>query len=121
MFSFSGPASSTGVYTGTLKDETGAAVALADLTTLTLTLRTGDTSLGAVVNSRNAQDVKNANNVTFHATSGLLTWSVQVADMPVPSALGTGGSEHHNAVFIATWSSGTKAFRWKVLISVLDL
>jgi hypothetical protein len=72
----------TGVETFTLKQGSGSGVAvpLTDISTATLTLK--DES-GTIINSRNAQNVLNANNVTIHATSGLVTWARQVADTTV--------------------------------------
>lgn len=68
----------TGQYTATVKDETGTVIPLANVSTLTLTLM--DLGTKEIVNSRQDQDVLNTNNVTYHATSGLLTWAVQQAD-----------------------------------------
>ena len=69
--------------TAQLKDTDDSDLALTDLDTITLTLfltRDGDTSpAGTIINSRDAQDIKNAANVTISA-SGLLTWAVQSED-----------------------------------------
>lgn len=86
----------------TLKRETGVPVPAADLTALMLTLY--DAKTGAVVNSRTASDVKNANGGTVHATSGLFTMTFAPADMALITA--TESEEHHVAIFEAAWSGG---------------
>ncbi len=94
---------STGTYEATLKDEDGVAIQLASLTSLTLSLY--DVDSRQIINERDNQDALNANNVTVHATSGLLTWSVQAADHAV---VGTRRLERHRAVFEYRWNSGAK-------------
>lgn len=71
-------------YTATLQDTDGNAIPVAAIVTAQLTLTDVDT--GEVVNGRDAQNILNANNVTIHATSGLLTWSIQPADNAVQTA-----------------------------------
>ena len=56
----------TAKYTAIIKDESSVAIAAASLTTLTLTLYD---SAGTIINSRNAQDVLNTNNVCLLYTS----------------------------------------------------
>jgi hypothetical protein len=58
----------------------GTVVPLADISTAVLTV---EDSAGNVINSRAAQNVKKAANVTIHATSGLVTWAMQIADATV--------------------------------------
>lgn len=106
---------SSGSVTATLTDEAGAAVTLAAMTSLTLTLF--ESSTRTILNSRKAQNVLNANNVTMHATSGLVTWAVQPDDM----AIVTGRDEIHFAYFTAKWSGGAKEHTWRVLIPVVNL
>ena len=103
-------------YTATLLDEAGAAVPLTSLTALRLWLRT--VRNGTVINARNDQDVLNTNGVTYHATSGLLTWALAPADNAIISDTGL---EFHEAVFRATWDAGAKAKTWRVRIKVVDL
>ncbi len=70
----------------TLKDGTGTAVPLSSLTTAQLTLYDVQTYVPAgspvvgILNGRSAQDVINTNDVTVHATSGLVTWAMQPED-----------------------------------------
>mgnify|MGYP001591915789 CR=1 FL=1 len=102
-----------GTYTATLEKPNGDPIALADLSTLTLTLK--DRYAGSVINSRNAQNVLNMNNVTFHATTGLLTWDIQALDNPIVSA-DRKGPELHIATFKAAPWLG-----WDVYIYVKRL
>jgi hypothetical protein len=78
----------------------GTAVPLADISTAVLTV---EDSTGAVINGRAAQNVKNANNVTIHATSGLVTWAMQVADSTVT---GDAGAVKVDAHFTFTLTDG---------------
>lgn len=96
----------TARYTATVKDETGIAIPAASLTTLTLTLY--NRADGSIINSRNAQDVLNANNVTVDS-AGLITWTMQPADNPIVDD--TREIERHVALWVWTYSSGTKTGR----------
>ncbi len=64
----------------TLKDETDAVIPSTSLTKLTLTL--WNEADGSIINSRNDQNVLNANNVTVDS-SGKLAWTAQTADNPI--------------------------------------
>lgn len=103
------------IYTGTLTDSVGDAVPLAAISTLTLTLF--DQQTGQILNSRDSQDVKNANNVTVAATSGLLTWQLQPADTAIID--GAKAVERHLALF--TWTTATQTGRHVVNIDVTNL
>ena len=101
-------------YTATLKDPAGSAVTLSNLTTLEMVLYTQRT--GAVINGRGSvssgnytfQNVKNLQNVTFHSSSGLLTWNMQPGDnVIVDTTLAPGESETHVAVFRFVYSDGS--------------
>lgn len=93
-------------FTATLKDEDGTVIPLASLTTLTVSLyRKADPTI--FVNSRNAQDCKNANDGTFHATSGLFTHLFKVLDSTFQSGV-TASMDSHCALFIWTYNSGAK-------------
>lgn len=93
--------------TATLKDEAGDPVPLADIDAATLTLFVPET--GTIVNSRNKQNVKNANNVTIHATSGLLTWDIQEADLAIiDTADDENNREIHRALFEYDFDSNTR-------------
>jgi hypothetical protein len=75
-----------------LKDNAGVVVPLADIDEAELTLYDVETFVyGAspaegIINNRDAQNVLNANNVTIHATSGLVTWAMQPDDNPIVTA-----------------------------------
>ena len=103
-------------YTATLTDETGAAIDGTALDTATLTL--SDVATGTVLNSRTAQNVKNANGVTISA-GGALVWVLDPADTAI---VGTALVEEHRALFTLTWGgAGVKACRHEVLIQVRNL
>ena len=105
----------TGRYAATMYDETGAVIDGTALTTLTLTLY--DKRTNSIVNSRNAQSVKNANGVSVDS-AGTLTWTIAKEDTVV---VGTSQVERHVAVFIGTWDTGTKKFTNEVEFDVINL
>lgn len=86
-------------YTATLQDADDVVIPLGNLTTITLTLY--DFATGTIINSREDVDVKNANDVTIHATSGLLTWLIQEEDnlIVTPANYPEGSEEKHIALF----------------------
>lgn len=98
----------TPTYTTTLLDEAGAAVTLSAITGARLTF--ADLNTGATINGRSNQDIKNANNVTIHATSGLLTWKLLEADMLLvasPKPL----TATHRALFVIEWDDALSVAR----------
>lgn len=110
---------STGRYKVVLNDEAGAVIPLSDMTTITLTLY--DDYTGTIINSRNAQNVKNTNNVLY-TEAGLLTWTLQPNDnVIVTSEVRTNGYEKHIALFEYTWSSGAKAGKHELEFQVRQL
>lgn len=104
-------------YTATVLDDAGIALPIASLTTITLTLYVvqSDGTL-AYVNSRNAQNVKNANNVVIDS-AGLLTWSLAVADTTLIEDL---PFERHLALFQWTWGS-SRAGKHEVILNVQQI
>ena len=106
----------SGVYTAALTDENGTAIAAANLSAFTLTLY--EKSTETVINSRNAQNVLNTNNVTVDA-AGVVTWTIQPGDTAIirPDA----HYEDHVGVFVATWAAGTKRKPHEVTIRVHNL
>lgn len=118
---------STAIYTDTLKDEAGQVVPLSSMTTLTLTLSvvdaltssTPNTAVGDIVNSRDAVDALNTNNVTYHATSGLLTYVLQPLDTAIQDTAQE--FEIHRATFQATYNSGANAATWDVDFLIRNL
>ena len=107
----------TPVLTLTLQDEAGAAVPLADMVSITLTLYSKNTR--AVVNSRDAVNVMNSGIGTYHATSGLLTLSF-TADDTALLVQGT-APDAHVAALTYTWSGGAKVGRHEVEFPIADL
>jgi len=105
----------TGRYTATMRDETGATIDGTAMTTLTLTLY--DKRTGSIINSRNAQNVKNANGVAVTA-AGVLTWTISTSDSVM---VGRQDRERHVALFIGTWDTGTKKFTHPVEMDVINL
>lgn len=98
----------TGIETFTLKDENGAVVPGSALDAATLTLSVVPT--GAIVNSRNAQNVLNANNVTI-SEQGVVTWTMQAADVAILDD--TRRIEVHRALFVFTWN-GTRTLPYEL-------
>ena len=108
------------VYTATLEDSDGTAIPLANITAITLPLY--DVSDGSIINEREDQNVKNTNNVTIAATSGLLTWNMQADDNPiVDTTLAVGDREHHKALFEFTYDGNGSPGKHVANISVLNL
>jgi hypothetical protein len=91
----------TGVVSFTLLDPDGNPVSGAVLTTATLSLY--DVSSRAYINSRQALDAKNANDVTID-NNGLVTWRWTAADMAMHVA--THAREKRRAVFHFVWATG---------------
>ncbi|MDB4263164.1 hypothetical protein N9842_03055 [Porticoccaceae bacterium] len=110
---------SSAQYVATITDEAGSAIALTDLTAITLTLY--DEYSGTIINSRTDQDVKNANNVVI-TSGGVLTWSIQPADNAIiNTTLRTNSYEFHVALFEYTWDSGSSAGKHELELVVRQL
>jgi len=92
----------TGVYSFTIKDETGAVIPASQLTAVLLTVYVPTT--GALI--RDHQDVKNAHNVTI-GEDGVVAWSQQVGDVTILDD--TLATETHRCLFLFTWQSGTRS------------
>lgn len=94
----------TGVYSFTIKDEAGLVIPATQLYEVKLTVHVP--SSGAIVNGRDAQNVKNANNVTI-SEAGVVTWTLQVADVTiVDDSL---DKETHQCLFLFTWQAGVRS------------
>jgi hypothetical protein len=107
----------TSQFTATIVDETGVAVTLDQITAATLTLYVPD-GLLTIVNSRDAQDVLNTNDVTIHVDSGLLTWTITPADTAILDS--TLAVEAHIFLFVITWGSG-KSLKHEGVLLVRNL
>jgi hypothetical protein len=99
--------------TDPLTDEDGAVIAGSTMTTATLTLY--DQKTGAIINSRNQQNVNNANNVTI-ADTGIVSWTLMPADNAIVN--GRLSQEMHVAVFDFRWDGGTSRSVHEVKILV---
>jgi hypothetical protein len=97
-----------------LRDHEDAAIALEDLVTLTLTF-THETT-GDVINSRDAQDVKNLNGVVV-APNGDVTWQLTALDTALVSQRST--QEPRRALFEFTWLDSTVSHRSHEAIALL--
>ena len=110
----------TGRFTAYLLDEDGVAVASANVSAITMTLRHRFSN--TTVNSRSAQSVFNTNNCTLHATSGLFTWNVQTADAAIVDT--TRDIDEHEMILTATYTATgplTKVAKHKEIIRVVNL
>ena len=115
------------VYEGDLVDVDGTTpIPLSAISTITLTLYNADVrepspTTGNIINSRNQQNVKNANDVTIHNTSGHITWNMSGLDNPIIDE--TKSTEKHIALFEFTYTSGSvqKDGKHKVEIRVENL
>lgn len=114
MTIFPVPERATQKFTATVKDENGAAIPGASLTTLTLTLY--ETTTQQIINGRDAQNVLNANGVTVDS-AGLLTWVMAPLDN---QHLGLARPELHVALFEWTYDSGNKRGQHEVGFSIID-
>jgi hypothetical protein len=106
----------TRVYTAIIKDENGTPIASTSLTTMKLTFYSLHSL--AIINTRTAQNVINANNVTIDA-NGILTWSMQTGDLAILD--NTLAFEIHRALFEWTWGAGAKAGKHEVEFQVENL
>jgi len=87
-----------------LNDEAGNPIPATSLTTLTLTLyNMSDAPTHAIINSRDGQNVLNANNVSVGA-DGSLAWQLTALDTVIMDSLLK--KETHRAVFKWTYTSG---------------
>lgn len=107
----------TPVYTATITDETGMPLPASSLSTLTLSLYVirADGTI-TYINSRQSQNVLNANNVTVDS-NGLVTWAIQVADTTLIDAL---PFERHLALWSWTWPTN-RAGKHELVLTVKHL
>ncbi len=102
------------VYDATVEDDAGVAIPVANLTSVVLTLY--DVATGEIINSRDDQNVLNANNVTIDSL-GALQWIMQVADNIIQSADSV--IEHHIALF--EFVAGGRSSKHEVNVYVSNL
>ena len=108
------------VFTATLlsdKTDPDSTISSANLSSLTLTLY--DKCTGTILNSRENQNVLNANNCTVDV-NGLFTWNIQADDNQIVSTtLDAGEYEEHVGLLTWVWSSGQG--REEILLRVQQL
>lgn len=97
------PEQGTLKMTATLRDEAGAPILLTSVATLTLTLYARDDGAKTIVNAIDHANIKNAGRGTLHATSGLVTISLDGADHSIVNS--TNDQEWHRALIEAAYSS----------------
>jgi hypothetical protein len=106
----------TQVLTCTIKDETDTVIPVAQIGTLTLTLYNQESR--SIINTRDNQNVLNANNVTVHSTSGLLTWLLQPAD----TAIETTSKSIEVRVALFQWTFGSsKQGKHEIVFKIRNL
>lgn len=108
--------------TATLKDSAGTVIPSASIVSIEMTLvNVVNTTLAtSIINSRQKQDVFNANDCTYHATSGLFTWNVQVEDTTILGSTPTGQRESHLATITVVWDTD-KQMQQEIELAVLNL
>jgi hypothetical protein len=99
-------AGTTPVFTATLKDHAGTAIPAAALTSLTLTLWSRKSGIAI----RDQQNVLNANGVSIHATSGLVTWTLSASDTALSDADPNVDAEQRIYRFDWSWVSGSTTY-----------
>lgn len=106
-------------FTSTLVDETGTVVPLAGVSALTLTLYNRDSTTKEVINSVSAVNILNSGRGTLHATSGLLTVTLEPNDNAIIDS--ASDLEWHRALIEGTYAGGAKAFKHEVDWQVRNL
>ena len=106
---------STAVYRSVLRDEEGVTIPDSVINTLTLTL--SHVGTGAIINSRNGQNVLNANNVTVDG-SGNLVFALQALDTVIIDD--TQSKEYHRATFQCRFDTN-KHSNWDVDFRIRNL
>ena len=102
--------------TATVEDEDGNGLAAGNLDTLTLTLYSLEDE--TIINSRDAQDVLNANGVTLDVNGGLI-WTITPSDTIIVDT--TLSAERHRAVFEWTYDIGVKNGKHVIDMRVINL
>lgn len=103
-------------YSEILKDKDGTPVPASGMSSLTLTL--SNEADGAIINSRNAVNALNANNVTVDE-SGNIEYVLQPLDTAIQDA--TQAFETHRATFQCTYNGGAHRENWDVDFLIRNL
>lgn len=113
------PEKSSGpIITMTLLDETGAPVPLAVISTATLTIYARDEAGQPIINTVDDVDIKNVGRGTIHATSGLLTLTLDSADNSIQNS--ANDLEWHR-LLIEVGYNGTKFLKYEIDVPVRNL
>lgn len=104
--------------TGTLIDEAGAPIPIAAVQTATLTIYARDEATKPIINSVDHVDIKNANQGTIHATSGLLTLSLNSLDNSINNV--ANDLEWHRLLIEVGYNT-TKTFKYEIEFPVRNL
>lgn len=106
-------------FTATLVDETGAPIPSSGVSALTLTLYNRDSAAKEIINSVTAVKILNTGRGTLHATSGLLTVTLEPNDNAIVDS--ASDLEWHRALIEGTYAAGAKAFKHEVDWQVRNL
>lgn len=106
-------------FTATLVDEAGVVIPAAGVSAMTLTLYNRDSATKEIINSVNAVNILNAGRGTLHATSGLLTVTLEPNDNTIIDS--ASDLEWHRALIEGTYAGGAKAFKHEVDWQVRNL
>lgn len=113
------PEKSSGpVITMTLVDETGAPVPLAVISTAALTIYARDEASQPIINAVDKVDIKNVGRGTIHATSGLLTLTLDSADNSIQNS--ANDLEWHRLLLEVTYN-GSKQLKYEIDAPVRNL
>lgn len=99
-------------FTSTLVDETGTVVPLAGVSALTLTLYNRDSTTKEIINGVSAVNILNSGRGTLHATTGLLTVTLEPNDNAIIDS--ASDLEWHRALIEGTYAGGAKAFKQEI-------
>lgn len=98
---------SSAVYTATIVNgENEVPIPLSSIQAIRLTHR--DVATGTIINNRNRQDVLNDNQVTYHPTSGLLTWEMAPEDNVIVGIPAEEYNEEHQSIFEIITTEGQR-------------
>jgi hypothetical protein len=113
------PEQSSGpVMTMTLLDDAGVAVPLSAIQTVTLTLYARDEASQPILNMVDHVDIKNTGRGTIHATSGLLTVTLESLDNSIQNSANP--LEWHRALIEVGYNT-TKKLKFEIDLAVRNL
>ncbi len=104
--------------TTTLIDENGTVIPLAQIQTATLTIYARDEATQPIINSVDHLDIKNANQGTIHATSGLLTLLLRALDNAIAN---TANDLEWHRLLIEIGYNGSQSLKYEIDFPVRNL